>query len=249
MSNVVGDVFGAITGNTQADAAKNAAQTAANAQIQGSQISADAQKNALNFIQQQESPYTKAGQQALGQYQGLLNGGAANFDISKLPGYQFEMQQGQQALQNSAAARGGALSGNTIQATQQFGQGLASTQFSDYMNRLLQLTNMGQNAASGVASSGANLIAGAGQTLGQGIAGAGASQASGIQAAGNANANAWGGLINAGISAATGGVFNGGQAALSRIFGNNSNNGSGALGTAAPDYMTTSGGYGYASPL
>jgi hypothetical protein len=199
MSNVVNDIFGAVTGSTQADAATQAAQTAANAQMQG-----------LQFIQKQEQPYQQAGQQALSQYQALLNGGAANFDISKLPGYNFEMQQGQQALQNSAAARGGALSGNTIQATQQFGQGLASTQFQQYMQQLAGLTNMGQNAASLT-----------GQAGNAAIAGAGASLASGQQAAGNATAAAYGNIASIiGGNAFNGGLNNSGsQSALASIFG------------------------------
>jgi len=174
MSNVVGDIFGSITGSTQADAAKQAASTAATGQL-----------DALKFAQAQEQPYQQAGQQALGQYQNLLNGGAANFDISKLPGYQFQMQQGTDAIQNSAAARGQALSGNTLQGLQQYGQGLASTQFQQYMSELAGLANMGQNAASRTGNIGANAISGAA-----------ASQASGIQAAAGYTANAYGNIAS-----------------------------------------------------
>jgi hypothetical protein len=101
---------------------------------------------------------------------------ASGFDVSKLPGYGFQMQQGTQAIENSAAARGGALSGNTAQGLQQYGQGLASTQFQNYMSQLAGLANMGQAAASGTANLGAGLLSGAG-----------ASQASGINAAAMAN--------------------------------------------------------------
>jgi hypothetical protein len=49
---------------------------------------------------------------------------AATFQQS--PGYQYELQQQQQAIQNSAAARGGAIGGNTLNSLQQNAQGLAS---------------------------------------------------------------------------------------------------------------------------
>src|SRR5271169_2703990 len=80
-------------------------------------------------VTQNVQPWLQAGQQSLAQYQNLLSGGAPNFNVANLPGYQFEQQQGQQAIQNSAASRGQALSGNTDQALMQFGQGMASTQF------------------------------------------------------------------------------------------------------------------------
>jgi hypothetical protein len=166
--------------NKAADASQNAAQTSANAQLQ-----------ALGLVQAQEAPYNQAGQQALGQYQNLLQGGAANFDISKLPGYQFEMQQGTNAIQNSAAARGQALSGNTLQGLQQYGQGLASTQFQQYMQQLAGLANMGQAAASNTANLGAGLLSGAGASLASGIQASGQYQA----AAGVGQANAWNGAL------------------------------------------------------
>jgi len=176
MSNIIGEIWGGLTGGTQANATTQAANTAANAQLQ-----------ALGMVQKTEAPYVQAGQQALGQYQSLLNGGAANFDVSKLPGYQFQMQQGTDAIQNSAAARGQGLSGNTLQGLQQYGQGLASTQFQQYMSQLAGLANMGQSAASGQANLGANLMSGAGASL-----------ASGIQGAGQANAQGGANLFNLG---------------------------------------------------
>jgi hypothetical protein len=199
---IVGSVGGALisggasnsAANTQAQGATNSAQIAANAQLQ-----------AQKFQQQQEQPYQQAGQQALGQYQNLLNGGAANFNVANLPGYQFEMQQGQQALQNSAAARGGALSGNTIQATQQFGQGLASTQFQNYMSQLAGLANMGQSAASNVGNTGAQLLSGAGASLAGGVMGAANANAAGTVGV----ANAFNGAFNSpGVQKGLGSLFN-----------------------------------------
>lgn len=167
---------------------------------QAANTQSNANNQALQFIQQQEAPYNQAGQQALSQYTGILSGKTAPPDLSKMPGYQFQQQQGLNAIQNSAASRGQALSGNTMQGLEQFGQGLASTQFQDYMNRLAGLSGMGQAAASGVATAGGNLIPAAG------IA----------QSAGQAN---WGNAINSGISNFTQQQSPLNQFALSQLLG------------------------------
>lgn len=139
------------------------------------------------------------------------SGTAQGFDVSKLPGYQFEIQQGQNAIENSAASRGQALSGNTMQGLEQFGQGLASTQFQQYMQQLAGLANMGQAAASNTANQGASLLSGAGASL-----------AGGVNASANANAansvaqgNIWGSTFNSpsvqgGIQQGLSSLFNSG---------------------------------------
>jgi hypothetical protein len=63
------------------------------------------------------------------------------------PGYQYELGQQQNALQNSAAGKTGAISGNMLKALQQNAQGLASQ---DYGSWLTNATNFGtQNYAAG----------------------------------------------------------------------------------------------------
>src|SRR5207253_2960188 len=54
------------------------------------------------------------------------------------PGYQCRLQQGQQALENSAAARGGLFSGNTAKALSDYAQGSASNEYGNVYNRALQ---------------------------------------------------------------------------------------------------------------
>jgi hypothetical protein len=56
------------------------------------------------------------------------------------PGYQYNLGQQQQAIQQSAAGRTGALSGNMLQALQSNASGLANQ---DYYNWLGQATNFG----------------------------------------------------------------------------------------------------------
>lgn len=143
------------------------------------------------------SPYENIGAGAtysLGQLYGIGQNGkptgqAPNFSqFTQSPDYQFALQQGQQSLQSQLNASGLAGSGAGEAAALQFGQGLASQQYSNYFNRLLSLSQIGQQAAgTGVAGSNASA-----QTLGA----IGQSQASGIIG----GVNALTGGINSGIS-------------------------------------------------
>ena len=104
---------------------------------------------------------------------GLAGG---KFDTTN-PAYQFQLKQGQQALDRSSAARGMGASGAQMKAAQQFGQGLASQEydkqynrasgeFGDYFNRLAGLSQGGQQAAGSMAQAGNQYAAGSGNTLG-----------------------------------------------------------------------------------
>ncbi|WP_297923616.1 hypothetical protein, partial [uncultured Agitococcus sp.] len=81
------------------------------------------------------------------------------------PAYQFQLKQGQQALDRSSAARGMGYSGAQMKAAQEYGQGLASQQydkeynratseFGDYYNRLASLSQGGQQATTSLQNAG-----------------------------------------------------------------------------------------------
>ena len=76
-------------------------------------------------------------EQAPGAYQQ----GAFSFEQS--PGYQFQLQQGLQGIQNSAAAQGGLLSGGTLKALQKYGTGLAAQDYGNAYNRYVQGQQLG----------------------------------------------------------------------------------------------------------
>ena len=103
-----------------------------------------------------------------------LSGGQFN---TNNPAYQFQLKQGQQALDRSSAARGMGYSGAQMKAAQDYGQGLASQEydkqynrasgeFGDYFNRLAGLSQGGQQAANTLGSQGSNYASGASNTLG-----------------------------------------------------------------------------------
>lgn len=56
-------------------------------------------------------------------------------DMENSPGYQFALKQGQQALDRTAASRGGALGGGQLKAQTQYAQDYAGTKFNDYFNQ------------------------------------------------------------------------------------------------------------------
>ena len=71
----------------------------------------------------------------------------ANFQTD--PGYQFQMQQGLRAVDAGAASQGMLRSGATLKAEQTFGSGLAEQDFTNYYNRLFNLSQLGETAAAG----------------------------------------------------------------------------------------------------
>jgi len=135
------------------------------------------------------NPYLQAGTQGVSTLAQLMAPGGDltkqfSFDPSQIastPEYQFALQQGDQAVQQSAAARGLLGSGGTLKALTSFGQGLASQQYQQaYQNALntfqtnrnntLQglglLTNVGQTAT-GQYNQATQNYAGQNLTLGQ----------------------------------------------------------------------------------
>lgn len=82
------------------------------------------------------------------------------------PSYQFRLKQGQQALDRSSAARGMGYSGAQMKAAQDYGQGMASTEFGNYYNRLAGLAQGGQQAANTLGAQGGQYANNASGTLG-----------------------------------------------------------------------------------
>ena len=118
-------------------------------------------------------------------------GGAPNMSIFQAsPDYQFRRQEGMRGLEQSAAARGGAFSGNAIRALDERNSNLASQEFGNYFSRMAQLAGFGSGAAANQQNAGQNYATGAGNALGA----YGDARASGILGSSNSWANAVGGL-------------------------------------------------------
>jgi hypothetical protein len=242
-----GSILSGILGASAADkAAKQqaaAGQQASNlAGAAGTQAQA-AQQSQLKSEGANEQPFVGAGQQAVGSLSNLLAPGGqltqgygsftAPTGVTEQndPGYQFRLQQGQNALQNSAAARGGLLSTGTAKNLNDYAQGAASQEYGNVYNRalgtyqtnqnnfntnnsnlysrLFGIAGLGQNAASslnnvqqqGTNSLTGNLLATA-QLQGSDITGIGNAQAAGTIG----QANAIGGALSNGANAIGQGV-------------------------------------------
>ncbi len=109
-------------------------------------------------------------------------------NIEADPGYQFRQQQGEQAINRAAAARGGRLSGRTMQELMQFNQGLASQEAENVIQRRMALAgqraSLGAQGVMGQAASN-NAAALQAQSNQMGLAGLGfgaAGQMAGLQA-------------------------------------------------------------------
>lgn len=116
--------------------------------------------------------------------------GTADFtSFFNTPDYKFNLSEGLNAVQNSAAARGGLYSGNALKSLQERGAGIASQQFGNYTNRLASLAGVGQTATNTGVQAGQNTAANIGNFYQQ----QGDARASGI----NGQANAWGSATGA----------------------------------------------------
>ena len=109
------------------------------------------------------------------------------------PGYGFRLAEGQKALERSAAARGGLLSGATGKALTRYGQEMGSQEYTNAFNRYQSERQARLNPLQS--------LAGVGQTSTQQLAGQagqlGAGLAESIGAAGQARASGYMGTANA----------------------------------------------------
>ena len=131
----------------------------------------------------------QAGMKQMGNLLGL-NGQAgsqnAQAALATMPGYQFQLGQGNNAI-NAAAAAGGTLnSGNQALALQKYGQGLAGQNYGQYVSQLQPYMQMGQNAASGIG----NLYSGLGNQLNANQTNQANMNMNAMTSAGNAQASA-----------------------------------------------------------
>lgn len=190
--------------------ANKAANTQANAANQAAQLQAKSAADALAFEKQQyatqqanQAPWLASGTQALGQLQSMPSFQGPGADFTQDPGYQFRVAQGLKAIQNSAAARGGALSGGTLKGITDYSSGAASQEYNNAFNRslstyqtnqnaLLSRAGLGQNATQQLGQAGtaaAGQVAGttltAGEQQAQDLQNAAAATASGYAATGN----------------------------------------------------------------
>lgn len=164
------------------------ANKAASKQADAANRATDVQNAQYQLTREDQMPWLEAGRNALTKLIPLTN--YEKFDMNKFqadPGYAFRLGEGMKAIERSAAARGGLLSGRTGKALERFGQDYGSQEYQNAFNRyqaeraaqlqpLQSLAGLGQSSANQVGAAGANYASNVGNLMTSGAA---------AQAAGN----------------------------------------------------------------
>lgn len=145
-------IRGAISGISNAIPAGNAVTGAGSSAYGGSTIgnvlgavsSISGQDEAAKKLLEQQ-------RQSQANFTPLLNQQWNPGDLTQDPGYQFQLQQGEQALARKNAATGNTFSGAALKDASSFNQGLAGTTAQDSYNRWLSTQNNKLAAAGGAA--------------------------------------------------------------------------------------------------
>lgn len=179
----------------------SSSRSAANTQAQAAREAGDVQREIFERQVELGRPYREAGEQALNRLIPLATEytpfGTQQFQAD--PGYAFRLSEGQKALERSAAARGGLMSGATGKALTRFGQEMGSQEYQNAFNRyqaerqarlnpLQSLAGVGQTAANTLGAQAGQFGSNMAETLGAGAQ----ARASGYMGA----ANALGGGLN-----------------------------------------------------
>lgn len=198
----------------------SASKSAANTQAASADRAAALQKEQFDITRNDQAPYRDAGGLYLNKLMHLLgqsptvdsssdpNFGllSQKFDMGKFaqdPGYQFRLDQGNQALTRAAAASGTMGSGKFLKDAMAYNQGQASQEYGNaynrykmdndtLFNRYASLAGIGQTATNQLQQAGQNYATNAGSA----IMGAGNARASGYIGGANAITGGIGQAVN-----------------------------------------------------
>ena len=189
-----GAVAGGAIASKGASKAAKASQASANAQIAATDRNRDYQYG-LN------QPTIDRGRVADDRISALLNLGGdvgtarAGFDeFRKSTGYDFRLDQGEDAINANAYARGAGRSGATYKRLLEYGQEFGSNEFGKYLGQLGGVSASGASARSLVAGVGTNTV----NTQAQALQANGTNQGNAAIAGANIANNTIGQLIQAG---------------------------------------------------
>lgn len=182
-------VGGSILGGQQA---ADAAEDATEAQLQASRESLDFQRESRDIALDLLRPEISASQTALARMLQMSGqelpsalqtavGDIGEFELETDPSYQFRRDESMRALENSAAARGGLMSGGFGRQALRYASNLASQEYSNIYNRLASVANR-----SPVGTTQANTALNFGSNASNIATNAGNARASGYVAQGNA---------------------------------------------------------------
>jgi hypothetical protein len=152
-SSLASTITGALPGVLQAGIGTAGSLAAANAESNADQNAITTQQNNLGNINNIWATQQQTGQGANTALQSSLglNGQTANpSNFLNMPGYQFAVQQGTQAIQRQAASMGNAYTPNTAAAVGQYVTGTASQDYNTYISQLMGAAGLGTTANQGL---------------------------------------------------------------------------------------------------
>jgi hypothetical protein len=220
---MAGWIAGAIAGS--AILGSMSASDAADTQAASAEKAINTQDLQYAQTRQDQMPFLQAGVRALGKLESAADYTPFGMDqFNADPGYAFRLSEGQKALDRSAAARGGLISGSALKAATRFGQDMGSQEYTNAFNRyqaeraaklapLQSLAGVGVTTAQSLGQTGASNAANVGNLM----TGAGAAQAAGMVGGANAltgglssyiNYNQGNNLVNALRGGRIGGGYN-----------------------------------------
>jgi hypothetical protein len=221
----------------------SASQTQFDQQQAGTQGRFDQQQQGIqdrfDSTREQLDPFLEAGRRSISSIEELM---ANPGSITNTPAFKFRLQQGVNAVQNSAAAGGSGLGGNTLRALQATGQGLASQELDNEFRRRATLFGGAQNSIGQLIQASGQQGQQTGQAFGQ--LGQGTNQAfsqrgqatlGGFGQAGSETASAFGNFSNnlqSGANSITNSINQQGQIQASSILGQRQNQVDTVLGIA-----------------
>lgn len=162
-------LLGSSSASDAASQQSGAATDSARMQTDAANRAADMQNAQFQQTRADQQPWLQAGQGALNKLIPMASNytpfGMSQFNQD--PGYAFRMNQGQIAMDRSAAASGGLQSGAALKAASDYGQASGSQEYQNAFNRyqternaalnpLQSLAGVGQSTASSLGALGAN---------------------------------------------------------------------------------------------
>ena len=207
-----------IGGKMQSDAARDAANTTGAASDRAVALQREQYEKQLEM----QKPFYDVGVNALPEL--VKASKYTPFGMQQFqqdPGYGFRLKEGQQALDRSAAARGGLISGGALKAAQRYGQDMGSQEYMNAFNRyqteraarlqpLQSLTGMSQTTANTLGTAGSNMAGNIGNAYMQ----QGVNQGNALLAGSQARASSYGDIakLYGQTNPNFGGLFGGGSA-------------------------------------
>jgi hypothetical protein len=213
---MAGFVAAAVVGG--AYLSSQASKKAAGTQSAAADRATDAQERMFERQVELQEPFREAGMAGQNRLLELLGLGkdktaadfgkyaSAEFGMNKFtadPGYAFRVSEGMKALDRTAAARGGLISGSALRGATRYGQEMGSQEYQNAFNRYQTTRTNTLNpfaSLAGVAQSSANTLTNAagqfGNQMGANIIGAGNAAAAGQVGSANAIAQGLGQGVN-----------------------------------------------------